>query len=52
MGEITESGNIMDWILFFVSAGIMTLLLIFANEWFWVVMPFTFTYLAKALKVI
>ena len=52
MGEVTESGTRMDWIIFLVSTAIMILLLIFANEWFWLAMPFSLTYLAKALKVL
>ncbi|MEL7222674.1 MAG: hypothetical protein AAGJ93_15240 [Bacteroidota bacterium] len=41
----------MAWIWFLVSTAIMILLLIFANEWFWLALPFSLTYLVKALRV-
>ncbi|MBV6654116.1 MAG: hypothetical protein KI786_10195 [Mameliella sp.] len=40
----------MDWILFLVSTVIVILMLIFMNEWFWVALPFSLTYLVKALR--
>lgn len=39
----------MDWILFLVSTAVVILMLIFMNEWFWVALPFSLTYLVKAL---
>lgn len=39
----------MDWILFLVSLVIMILLLMYADEWFWLALPFVCTYLVKAL---
>lgn len=45
-----NKSNAMDWILFLVSTAVMIFMLIFANEWFWVVLPFSLTYLVKALR--
>lgn len=41
----------MDWIWFLVSTAIMILMLIFFNEWFWLALPFSLTYLVKAMRV-
>lgn len=41
----------MDWILFVLSTTVMILMLIFINEWFWLALPFSLTYLVKALRV-
>ncbi len=38
-----------DWIMFLVSTLVMVALLIFANEWFWLALPFSLTYLVRAL---
>jgi fatty acid desaturase len=40
----------LDWILFLVSAVLCILLLIYADEWFWIPLPFALTYLVKALR--
>lgn len=37
------------WLFFLVSLVVMIALLIFANEWFWVALPFVLTYLVLAL---
>ncbi len=37
------------WIYFGVSAAATLALLIFANEWFWVGLPFMLTYLVQAM---
>ncbi len=39
-----------DWILFFVSLVAFIALLMYADEWFWIAMPFMLTYLVKALN--
>lgn len=41
----------MDWIWFLVSTAIMIFMLIYVNEWFWLALPFSLTYLVKALRV-
>lgn len=38
-----------DWIMFAVSTLAMIALLIFATEWFWLALPFSSTYLVRAL---
>ena len=40
------------WGLFVVSTLIMFAMLIWMNEWFWLAMPFSLTYLVKALGVV
>jgi hypothetical protein len=42
----------LDWLLFLVSTAAVILLLMFADEWFWVALPFSLTYLVKALNAI
>jgi len=52
MSSTTEDNSTrMDWVWFLVSTIAMILLLIFANEWFWLALPFSLTYLVKALRV-
>jgi hypothetical protein len=51
--EATQNKSaLLDWLLFLVSTAVMIALLLYADEWFWLAMPFSFTYLAKALRVI
>lgn len=45
----SKNSKAMDWILFLVFFVIFVLMLMFADEWFWVPMPFMLTYLVKAL---
>lgn len=45
-----NNSTAMDWLFFLVSTAVVILLLIFANEWFWVALPFSLTYLVKALR--
>ena len=40
----------MDWILTIVFFVNMVLMIMYADEWFWVPMPFFLTYLVRALK--
>ncbi|MEL6656437.1 MAG: hypothetical protein AAFY48_14535 [Bacteroidota bacterium] len=52
MTSTTENESTrMDWIWFLVSTVIMILMLIYLNEWFWLALPFSLTYLVKALRV-
>ena len=48
MAESTTS-NKKNWLYFGISAAITLFLLIFANEWFWVGLPFMLTYLVLAM---
>ncbi len=50
--EATKESNRMDWIIFLVSTAIMIALMIYKPAWFWVALPFSTSYLVKALKVI
>ena len=40
-----------DWLLFVISTIVMFAMLVFMNEWFWLAMPFSLTYLVKALRM-
>jgi len=46
-----EGGTRMDWILFLVSTFVMILMLMYADEWFWLALPFSLTFLVRALRV-
>lgn len=48
--ETTNKTNLMDWVLFLVSTAILAAIYVVSNEWFWVALPFSLTYLVKALK--
>jgi len=39
------------WIFFLISTVIMIAMLIWMNEWFWLALPFSLTFLVKALDV-
>jgi hypothetical protein len=48
--EANNKSTAMDWVFFLISTAVVVALLIFANEWFWVALPFSLTYLVKALR--
>lgn len=50
--ETANKSTAMDWIIFLVSTVIMTGMLLYMSEWFWVMLPFVLTYLVKALRAI
>lgn len=50
MDTTSNDSTRMDWIFFFVSLIATILLLMYADEWFWVTLPFVLTYFAKALR--
>ena len=52
MSTQENTSSKMDWILFIISTIVMFAMLVFMNEWFWLAMPFSLTYLVKALKMI
>ena len=52
MATTTNNSTALDWILFLVSTVICVFLLIYANEWFWLALPFVLTYLVRAMKAI
>jgi 4-hydroxybenzoate polyprenyltransferase len=51
MNKEETSSSKMDWIIFLISTLVMIAMLIWLNEWFWLAMPFSLTYLVKALKM-
>jgi hypothetical protein len=50
--EVTKKSTGLDWIIFFVSLVAIVLLLMYADEWFWLALPFVLTYFVKAIRVI
>ena len=51
MSSENTSSSARDWIIFLISTLIMIAMLIWMNEWFWLALPFSLTYLVKALKM-
>jgi hypothetical protein len=49
--DTSNKSNLMDWVLFLVSTVVLVFMLIYVNEWFWLALPFSLTYLVKALRV-
>lgn len=47
--QANKKSHAMDWLLFLVSTAVVILLLMFADEWFWVALPFSLTYFVKAV---
>lgn len=41
-----------SWILFLITTAILIYMMIFVNEFFWVALPFSLTYLVWSMKVI
>jgi hypothetical protein len=50
--DATKKSTGLDWIIFFVSLVAIVLLLMYADEWFWLALPFVLTYFVKAIRVI
>jgi hypothetical protein len=48
----TTSSTRSAWVIFLLSTLAMIAFLIFMPNWFWVTLPFVFTYLAKAFDAI
>jgi len=46
-----KSSRTIDWIIFLVSTVILIFMLMYMDEWFWVALPFSLTYLVKALDM-
>lgn len=49
--DTSNKSILMDWVLFLVSTVVLVFMLIYVNEWFWLALPFSLTYLVKALRV-
>lgn len=49
MTESTKSAGGKNWLYFGISLVLTLLMLVFANQWFWVGLPFTLTFLVVAL---
>ncbi len=47
-----NKAKLTDWVFLFISLALMTLLLIFAAEWFWVMLPFAGLFAVRSLNVI
>ena len=51
MTSTVKNSTAIDWIIFLVSTVLMIFLLMYADEWFWLALPFSLTYLVKALDM-
>ncbi len=51
MEQTAKKSNAIDWLIFLVSLSIMIYMLMYVDEWFWVVLPFVLTYFVKALRM-
>ncbi len=51
MDTTTKSSRAIDWIIFLVSTVILIFMLMYMDEWFWLALPFSLTYLVKALDM-
>lgn len=49
--DTANKSRSMDWIIFLVSTVIMIFMLMYMDEWFWLALPFSLTYLVKALDM-
>ncbi|HKK73818.1 MAG TPA: hypothetical protein VJ953_01995 [Saprospiraceae bacterium] len=49
--DTAKKSRSMDWIIFLVSTVIMIFMLMYMDEWFWLALPFSLTYLVKALDM-
>lgn len=50
MDTTTNNSTRQDWMLFALFAVITIALLVYADEWFWLTLPFVLTFLVKALR--
>lgn len=46
-----RSSSMFDWVLFLVSTIIMIAMLVWLPQWFWLALPFSLTYLVKAMNL-
>jgi len=51
MNTENTSSTRLDWMLFLVSLVACIAFLMIKPEWFWVTLPFLFTYLVRALNM-
>lgn len=49
--EAANNSTRQDWIIFFISLAVMIGFFIWADEWFWLALPFVLTYFVKALRM-
>lgn len=48
----TTAGTAKYWMLFLISTLVLIAMLIWMNEWFWLALPFSLTFLVKAMGVV
>jgi len=49
---MSKTATSMYWIYFLVSTVVLIAMLIWVNEWFWLALPFSLTFLVKALDIV
>ncbi len=46
-----KSSTRLHWILFFISTAVMLAMLVLTPQWFWLVLPFSCTFLVQAMDL-
>ncbi|MEY4107472.1 MAG: hypothetical protein RL181_1814 [Bacteroidota bacterium] len=49
--EASNTSTRQDWVIFFISLAVMIGFFIYADEWFWLALPFVLTYFVRALRM-
>lgn len=49
--EATNNSSRSDWMIFLLSLAVMIGFFIYADEWFWLALPFVLTYFVRALRM-
>lgn len=49
--EAAKNSARLDWIIFFISLAVMIGFFVWADEWFWLALPFVLTYFVRALRM-
>jgi len=47
-----EGSTMFWWLVFLVTTAITLFMVVYVDEWFWLVLPFSLTSFTKALRVI
>ena len=46
-----RSSSSLNWLLFLISTVVMIAMLIWLPQWFWLALPFSLTYLVRAMDL-
>ncbi len=51
MNTETSSSPLLNWVLFLVSTILLIVMLIWLPQWFWLALPFSLTFLVRAMNM-